>query len=228
MALRGVHPSSGPTGGTSIHNPSTRIGAILAADDAFPGGSAPVVDGSATTLAISTSPCKTTSSRDRPPAPDAGLFGAKNGLYHRPPLSYTAITSDARLTEQQESLIMESQKPGMFKLLHSGESVGQSMLESGDPEAYSVSGLFLNAAGAKALAGWIRSVGGSEEEGAVYIELNEDFDVQDGEGQSIPFAAGTLISVPAEEEAFVELTGIPPENYVSHFKGHIAAISEGP
>ena len=114
----------------------------------------------------------------------------------------------------------------MFNLLHNGESIGRSRLESGDPAAGIVSGAFINVGGAKALAGWIKSIGGSEDDGAVFVSLNDDFVLQDREGHTLRFTEGTLISVPAEDETFVEFMGISNQDYKAHFSGHLAAVSD--
>lgn len=114
----------------------------------------------------------------------------------------------------------------MFKLIHEGESLGSSNLESGDPENHSVSGVFNNVGGAKALAGWIKSVGGQEDEGAVFIELNQDFALQTSDAEPVEFTEGTLIAVPAEDETFLELIGISSQDYDAHFPGHRAALTE--
>ena len=116
----------------------------------------------------------------------------------------------------------------MFNLLHEGERIGGSRLESGDPEARSVSGVFFNMGGSTALAGWLKSIGGQEDEGVVFLVMNDDFELQDGEGLKVPFAEGTLISVPGEDEAFIELSDIPEGHYSTHFAGHIAAMATGP
>ena len=113
----------------------------------------------------------------------------------------------------------------MFNLLHTGESIGKSRLESGDPVARSASGVFLNVGGAKAIAGWMKSVGGSEDGGAVYIVMNDDFSLQDKEGKAVAFTEGTLMSVPEGDEAFVEFTGISEADYRTLFSSHLAALS---
>ena len=120
---------------------------------------------------------------------------------------------------------MTTSSPASFRLMHTGESIGTSRLESGDPAAHSVSGVFVNVGGAKALAGWLKSVGGTEDDGVVYITMNEDFELQDGDGETLSFGAGTLISVPAQEETFVEFTGISAADYDAHFAGHVAAMA---
>ena len=114
----------------------------------------------------------------------------------------------------------------MFELHHAQESIGRSRLESGDPAERTVSGVFFNVGGAKALAGWIKSIGGSEDEGAVYVALNEDFALLDSEGQPVYYAEGTLISVPGEDETFVEFSGIREGDYEKHFSNHLAAMPD--
>ena len=118
---------------------------------------------------------------------------------------------------------MANNVPDMFNLFHCDESVGRSALESGDPDLRSASGVFINVGNAKALAGWIKSIGGSEDNGAVHITLDDDFELRDSEGKRIQYTDATLISVPEEDEAFLEVTGLAEQDYQDHFSGHIAA-----
>ena len=120
---------------------------------------------------------------------------------------------------------MDNTTGAMFELLHANENIGRSRLESGDPATQTVSGIFYNVGGAKALAGWIKSIGGAEEAGAVHISMDKDFQLLTSDGQAVPFAQVTLISVPDEDETFVEISGIPDLDYVTHFTGHVAALS---
>ena len=112
---------------------------------------------------------------------------------------------------------------GLFTLLHAGDAIGTSNLESGDPDSTSASGVFNNLGGAKALAGWLKSIGGSEDEGAVFVGLDQDFELQTREGDKIAFSEGSLIAVPEADETFLELSGIPQQTYRAFFAGHIEA-----
>lgn len=113
----------------------------------------------------------------------------------------------------------------MYTLTHDGESVGNTKLERGDPSSYSVSGEFNNVGGPIALAGWIKSVGGNEDNGVVYIVLNNDFSLLDQGGKEVKFEEGTLISVPSEDEVFLEITGVSEEDYNTNFSEHLSALS---
>ncbi len=84
-----------------------------------------------------------------------------------------------------------------------------SNLESGDPTERSASGVFYNIGGAKALAGWIRSIGGAEDEGVTYVAVGEEFELQSEDGQNIQCGEGTLIAVPETDETFLEFAEIP-------------------
>lgn len=112
----------------------------------------------------------------------------------------------------------------MFTLTHEGENVGFSKLERGDPSINAVSGIFNNMGGSKALAGWIKSIGGEEDEGVVFIELNKDFSLFNEAGQTIEFQGGNLISIPQEDEVFLDITGISDEVYKTYFSEHITAM----
>ncbi|MFT7561390.1 MAG: hypothetical protein ACI93R_003316 [Flavobacteriales bacterium] len=112
----------------------------------------------------------------------------------------------------------------MYILSHDGEQVGTTKLERGDPSMHEVSGVFHNVGGSKALAGWIKSVGGEEDGGVVFVVLNEDFTVVDQAGVEIKFQEASLISVPEDDEAFLDITGVSEEDYKTHFSGHISAV----
>ena len=116
---------------------------------------------------------------------------------------------------------------GSFTLLHAGEHIGTTRLESGDPEAGSVSGLFANVGGATALSRWLTSVGGAEDEGVFFIALNADFELLNSDGETLDFGEGTLIAVPDEGEAYVEFSGFSAADYGAHFSHHIAALTSG-
>jgi len=112
----------------------------------------------------------------------------------------------------------------MFTLHHDGDKIGTTRLERGDPAVHSVSGVFDNVGGAKALAGWIKSIGGAEDEGAVFIVLNEEFALLDSLGNKLQFAEGNLIAVPADDEAYLDLSGVSEADYNTHFAGHRSAL----
>lgn len=115
----------------------------------------------------------------------------------------------------------------MFTLIHDGEGVGTTQLERGDPSIQSVSGLFNNIGGSKALSGWIRSIDGKEDDGVVYIELNKDFSLVDEAGKAITFEGGTLIAVPADDEVYLDISGVSEEDYKAHFEKHLSAMESG-
>jgi len=110
-----------------------------------------------------------------------------------------------------------------FTLTHEGDVIGTSKLESGDPSVLSVSGLFQNVGGADTLAAWMRSVGAKEEDNITFMTLEGPFQLQDDYGKVIEFTSGSLISVPADEEVYLELEGISPLDYQSYFRNHILA-----
>ncbi len=112
----------------------------------------------------------------------------------------------------------------MFTLTHAGDKIGTTKLERGDPSTYSVSGEFQNMGGAKALSGWIKSIGGAEDDGVVFVALNTDFALTDQSGNVIKFAEGSLISIPAEDEVFLDLIGLSEEDYKEYFAEHISAM----
>jgi len=113
----------------------------------------------------------------------------------------------------------------MYTLTHDDDKVGTTKLERGDPSIYAVSGLFDNVGGAKALAGWIKSIGGEEDNGVVFIALDDAFTLADHAGNPIKFSEGNLIAVPGEDEAFLDITGLSADDYSTYFAGHITAMN---
>lgn len=114
----------------------------------------------------------------------------------------------------------------MYTLTHDGDKVGSTLLERGDPSIYAVSGVFNNIGGAKALAGWIKSIGGEEDDGIVFVSLNEDFSLANQEGKTLLFKDGSLIAIPAQDEVYIDLTGLSEEDYKTHFAEHMSAMDE--
>jgi len=112
----------------------------------------------------------------------------------------------------------------MYTLTHEGENVGHSKLERGDPSIHSVSGIFNNMGGSVALAAWIKSIGGKEDEGVIFIELNKDFSLIDDAGRVVDFQGGNLISIPDEDEVYLDITGVSDDDYKAYFAGHISAM----
>lgn len=112
-----------------------------------------------------------------------------------------------------------------FTLTHEGDVIGTSKLERGDPEILSVSGLFTNVGGPTALAEWIKSIGGKTEDNVVFIDLHETFALVDDYGSTIVFAEGSLIAIPGEDEAYLDIQGISPDLYQQYFPRHIAELS---
>lgn len=112
----------------------------------------------------------------------------------------------------------------MYTLTHEGDKIGTTKLERGDPSIHAVAGEFINVGGAKALAGWIKSIGGQEDDGVVFVALNDDFSLLDQEDKPIRFAEASLISIPNDDEAYLDVTGIPEEDYKAYFAGHVAAM----
>ncbi|MCG8311914.1 MAG: hypothetical protein MI976_01750 [Pseudomonadales bacterium] len=112
----------------------------------------------------------------------------------------------------------------MFTLTHEGDNVGATKLESGDPSILAVSGAFVNMGGAKALAGFIKSIGGSEDDGVVFVSLNDDFALKDEDGNQVSFAEASLIAIPADEEAYLDITGLTEEDYKTYFAEHLSAL----
>ncbi|RDH85943.1 MAG: hypothetical protein DIZ80_00255 [endosymbiont of Galathealinum brachiosum] len=112
----------------------------------------------------------------------------------------------------------------MYTLTHEGENVGNSKLERGDPSIRAVSGVFNNMGGSKSLANWIKSIGGEEDEGVVFIDLNKDFSLLDEAGNVVEFSGGNLISIPDADEIYLDVTGITDEVYKTYFSEHISAM----
>ena len=116
----------------------------------------------------------------------------------------------------------------MFILNHEGEKIGTTMLERGEPSDRAVSGQFFNLGGAMAIAGWIKSIGGQEDNGVIFITLNEDFELIEKSGQVITFEQAHLISVPDEEEVYLDVSGVAEQAYDQFFANHqIAETLEG-
>jgi len=88
-----------------------------------------------------------------------------------------------------------------------------------------VAGVFNNVGGSKALAGWIKSIGGQEDDGVVFAVLNQDFSVTDQNGNVIKFDEGHIIAVPAEDEAFLDIGGLSEADYNTYFADHISAMN---
>ncbi len=114
----------------------------------------------------------------------------------------------------------------MFTLSHKGEKVGTTMLERGEPSERSVSGEFSNIGGAKALAGWIKSIGGQEDDGVVFVALDEGFTLVEKSGHEIKFKEAHLISVPNDDEVYLDINGVSEEHYNAYFANHQMAKSE--
>jgi hypothetical protein len=112
----------------------------------------------------------------------------------------------------------------MFTLTHEEERVGSTRLERGDPSALTVSGEFINMGGAKALAGWIQSVGGQEDDGVVFMALDDSFALITPSGETLKFAEGHLMAVPEEDEAFLDISGLTIQDYQAYFAEHISAL----
>ena len=112
----------------------------------------------------------------------------------------------------------------MFTLTHGGEKIGTTKLERGDPSTHSVSGEFNNVGGAKPLSKWIKSIGGTEDDGIVFVVLNMDFALIDESGNVVKFEEGSLIAVPDEDEVFLDITGLSDEDYKTYFAEHISAM----
>ena len=114
----------------------------------------------------------------------------------------------------------------MYTLTHDGEKVGSTLLERGDPSIQAVSGVFRNIGGAMALAGWIKSIGGQEDDGVVFVGIDEGFTLTNKEGNVISFKEGSLIVIPAEDEVYIDITGVSEEDYKTYFEEHMSAASD--
>lgn len=112
----------------------------------------------------------------------------------------------------------------MYTLKHDGERVGKSNLESGDPAILAVSGKFHNVGGAKPIAAWIKSIGGTEDDGVVFVNLSDAFRVESEEGAAIQFQEGSLIAIPADDEVYLDLTGVSESDYSNYFAAHVSAL----
>ncbi|MFT7288478.1 MAG: hypothetical protein ACI87W_002599 [Halieaceae bacterium] len=55
--------------------------------------------------------------------------------------------------------------------------------------------------------------------------MNDDFGLVDADDQPVSYSEGTLIAVPAEDECFVEFSGITEDDYKTHFGLHLDAMS---
>lgn len=113
----------------------------------------------------------------------------------------------------------------MYTLTHEGDTIGTTNLERGDPPALEASGVFENIGGAKALAAWIKSVGGEEDDGVVYIALNDDFILSDADNEVVNFSQSHLMAVPAQDEVYLEVTLSTKEAYESYFGDHMRAMT---
>lgn len=114
----------------------------------------------------------------------------------------------------------------MYTLTHEGEGIGFTQFESGDPTELSVSGAFINVGGAKAISGWMKSIGGKEDDGVVFISLNNDFALLNNDGVGIDFAEGHLIAVVADDEVFLEITCRTEDDYKANFSAHMSAMEQ--
>lgn len=112
----------------------------------------------------------------------------------------------------------------MYTLTHEGEKVGTTKLERGDPSTRAVSGVFNNIGGAKALAGWIKSIGGEEDGGVVFIGLSKDFSLANLDEDTVDFTDATLIAIPEDDEVFLDITGLSENVYKTFFAEHISAL----
>lgn len=112
----------------------------------------------------------------------------------------------------------------MYKLLHNGEALGSTLFESADPESHSLSGRFNNMGGAIALSAWIMTNGGTEDGEVIYLEVGSDFALVNKEGEKVDFNEATLIAVPGENEAYIELIIDDQKAYEAFLAGHVAAL----
>lgn len=114
----------------------------------------------------------------------------------------------------------------MFRLVYQNKAMGACKLESGDPAIGSASGELVEAGTCEALSKWIIEQGGVSDDGVFVLELDERYLVVLGEHTPIPFAEGSVICVPAEDEMFLELMGIPRPEYAHFFPHHVAAFEK--
>lgn len=115
----------------------------------------------------------------------------------------------------------------MYKLVYRNQELGKSLLESGDPALFSVSGQLIEAGTSEKMSEWILAQGGVEDQGVYLLELDNRFLVLVGKHTPIPFSEGSLICVPDEDEIFLELVGIPGPEYSHFFSGHIEKLHSG-
>ena len=113
-----------------------------------------------------------------------------------------------------------------YTLTHEGDKIGTSSLESGDPSILAVSGMFLNTGGAKAMAGFLKSIGGKEDQGVFFVELTDAFKLYDEDRNAITFSEGNLIAIPADEEVFLDIVGLSEADYEKYFPGHLAELAD--
>lgn len=113
----------------------------------------------------------------------------------------------------------------MYTLFHEGEALGGTVLESADPESHSISGRFNNTGGPIVLSAWIMSNSGTEEGDIVYLNLAEEFQLKDAAGEKVVFDESTLIAIPDENEAFIEIIIRDKSVYDSFLAEHETALS---
>ncbi len=114
----------------------------------------------------------------------------------------------------------------MYRLIHENNVIGVSALESGDPAIGSASGDLGESGTSEGLSQWILSKGGVEEDGVFLLEIGKAFLVVSGDQTPVPFSGGSIICVPADDEVFLELTGIPAPEYVHFFPRHVKAFQQ--
>lgn len=112
----------------------------------------------------------------------------------------------------------------MYKLLHNGEALGSTLFESADPDSHSLSGRFNNMGGAIALSAWIMTNGGTEDGDVIYLEVGSDFELVDNENQPVAFNEATLIAVPGENEAYIDLVIDDQSAYEKFLAEHVALL----
>ncbi len=109
----------------------------------------------------------------------------------------------------------------MYRLVFRNQELGKSLLESGDPSIFTVSGELIEAGTAEGMSKWIMEEGGMEDDGVFLLPLDNRFLVVLGEHTPVPFSQGSIICVPEEDEIFIELEGIPAPEYSHFFTDHI-------
>lgn len=111
----------------------------------------------------------------------------------------------------------------MFRIIINNKIIGTSLLESGDPENFSISGALLEAGSALSFSEWLENNDGTEEDGIYHLALsNSTCRVMFGTDISIPFAEGSIICAPEGDEIYVEIAGIPKPEYEHFFPRHAA------